>query len=310
MPYRKWFIGDAPADSDDAFLTPIPDEYPDPGISGIAMPLTLGALIIVEGTEARAKAMLLKHRDEIVQHPGGVGFLRSDGRLTWGKIVPARVDEDAVLDWFVNARDKHLMTRAAGYATYPDRPPDVDTPTQRAWVMHPDRPDDFGSVAVPIGKLLEALRSDGSSLPTVPIYTAVVRQTEFLDAKLVVTWHRRDSLNWPEGQEGDGAYEVRFKLETPNSVRLDKSRMFVDPTVMWEATEEILSKMCEMADPDAAPLITGPDETVLDSESWDQVQRDVLAYYAEETARKGADALLAVATPLDADEEDRPRYMN
>src|SRR3954463_9601674 len=51
--------------------------------------------------------------------------------LLYGQAWVARIDADAVYEWYQD-RDK-LKDRG-----FPDRPPDIDTPDTRAWIIHPD----------------------------------------------------------------------------------------------------------------------------------------------------------------------------
>lgn len=129
-----------------------------------------------------------------------------------------RIPDTAVAEWL---RERQRLRRSG----YPDRPPDVDTPTLRVWLARPGE---------------EALRYFRESRGTAsavaggfPAYTAVWHQGETLGAKVIVTGVQ------------DGSFRSRVIIDGPNSERrVDKARLYgpkEDAEAVWQQVETIVA---------------------------------------------------------------------
>jgi hypothetical protein len=147
-----------------------------------------------------------------------------------------RVSDAAVEEWLrerANLRDRG----------YPDRPPDLDTPTLRAWLPRP------GEQGLPYFR-------DRSSQPVAPIdtvlfpvYTAVWHAPGGLTAKVLVTG------------TGDGGFVSRVVIvNAAGGCPVDKAHRLdpnTDPNTVWDEIETIVHAINE------APMGWGPDDPLV-----------------------------------------------
>jgi hypothetical protein len=144
--------------------------------------------------------------------------------------VWSRVPPEAFLAW-LSVRDD---LRALGY---PDRPPDVDTPTLRLWLPH------LGETAVPY------LRDVSDATDSFPVLSVVWARPDGLTAKVMVMGY------------GDGSFTSRVTFEAPSGERtLDQTHHLdpdVDPSDVGEEIETLIAAI------DAYPGGWGPDQPVV-----------------------------------------------
>jgi hypothetical protein len=140
-------------------------------------------------------------------------------RITTGdktETLWSRVSDEATIAWLA---ERHYLKERG----YPDRPPDVDTPTVRLWLARPSEE------ALPYFRR-QAL--EGGSSASFPVYT--------------VTWHA------PEGSGAkflltgllDGSFVGRLILEDEAGNRtIDKGHLYPpgdDPDDVWDAVTRIV----------------------------------------------------------------------
>ena len=167
-----------------------------------------------------------------------------------------RVDDRAVIEWL--AERAELRRRG-----YPDRPPDVDSPTLRAWLPRPgeyDHPYFAGRSAV--------LKGTESIWP---IYTAIWHAPDRATTKVLVS------------ALGDGAIASRVVIEHASGERpIDKVKRYppdADADVIWREIEAIVMAI------DAAPLGWSPgDPLVTDYLDYVALDDEVQAVEAEARA--------------------------
>jgi hypothetical protein len=145
-----------------------------------------------------------------------------------------RVPDMAVEAWLAERQ----RLRAQGY---PDRPPDVDTLTLRAWLPRPGEHDHpyFAGRATP--------RPMAESIW--PIYTALWHAPERATTKVLVSG------------TGDGGIRSRVVVEHSTGERpVDKVKVYppdADPDTVWREVETIVMAI------DAARLGWGPDDPMV-----------------------------------------------
>lgn len=168
-----------------------------------------------------------------------------------------RVSDAAVVEW-LRERDQ---LRAAGY---PDRPPDVDTTTMRAWLPR------LGEQGLPYFRD----RADYPSVPSdamrFPVYTAVWHAPGGLTTKVLVTGR------------GDGGFLSRVVVvHASGDCPVDKVHRLdpdADPDTVWAEVEAIVRAINE------APMGWGPDDPLVTTYP-DFLTLDVEVETAEADAR-------------------------
>jgi hypothetical protein len=159
-----------------------------------------------------------------------------------------RIPVDAVAEW--------LAERAGlRHRGYPDRPPDVDTATLRAWLPR------LGEGALPYFRDLPARSTGTGGALIFPVFTA--------------SWHR---LNGSTTKvlihgSGDGSFTSRVVIVDPSGeTPVDKVHRLgpdVDPAVVWAEIETIVRAINEAPmgwQPGDPVLTTYPDFLALDDE--------------------------------------------
>jgi hypothetical protein len=169
--------------------------------------------------------------------------------------VWVRIDDRAVADW-VRERDR-LRADA-----YPDRPPDVDTPTLRAWLPRPGEHDHpYFAGRSPTRQMAESIW---------PVYTAVWHAHDRATTKVLVS------------AAGDGAIVSRVLIEHPSGKRpVDKIKVYppdADPAEVWGEIEVLIMAI------DAAPLGWGPEDPLV-TDYLDYLRLDAEVEAAEREAR-------------------------
>jgi hypothetical protein len=159
-----------------------------------------------------------------------------------------RVSDAAVAEWL--AERAGLKRRG-----YPDRPPDIDAPTLRAWLPRP------GEQALPYFR-------DG------PAGSARPRDTDIFPV-LTVVWHREGGITAKVlvSGMGDGSFLSRVDIVEPTGeCRVDKARVYssdADPEAVWAEIERIITFVTEAPmgwGPEDPLVTTYPDFEALDSE--------------------------------------------
>jgi hypothetical protein len=135
-----------------------------------------------------------------------------------------RVDDRAVAEWLPErARLRHRG--------YPDRPPDVDTLTLRAWLPRP------GEAALPYFRACPARSAGTGDALVFPVFTA--------------TWHRAGSVTTKvlvTGM-GDGSFLSRVVVvESSGACHVDKAKAYspdVEVNAVWREIEIIIRAINE-----------------------------------------------------------------
>jgi hypothetical protein len=145
-----------------------------------------------------------------------------------------RVSDAAIAGWLLERAD---LKRHG----YPDRPPDVDSPSLRAWLPRPgelDHPHFAGR-----SRVLSGAESIW------PIFTAIWHAPDRATTKVLVS------------ALGDGAIASRVVVEHPSGQRtIDKMKRYppdADPETIWREIETIVISI------DAARLGWGPDDPMV-----------------------------------------------
>jgi len=220
MPYRRCFI------SDDVFpdtiffdvRSPVPTDNPD--LRGFLDTQTEHwAVIMIHPDIPDPQAFMDERKDwlkeQTKEHPGATGVIAPDGSLHWGKIVPVRVSDEAVIEWMADSREANRS-----HGVHPDRPPDVDTPTNREWIMHPGEAG------------LEVMKADADDPVSIFPVMVVVHKVEIpgipveLVLKLMVSCI----------EESDGSYYgLRLKVQrSSGEIDLDRTlRIPLDQPGDW-----------------------------------------------------------------------------
>jgi hypothetical protein len=162
-------------------------------------------------------------------------------------LVLVRISDAAIADWLAE-RDQ---LRTAGY---PDRPPDIDTPTLRAWLPRPGE------------QMLPYFRRASASAPD------VAPEAEF--GVLTVVWSRNDGGSVKVVVTGlaDGSFASRAVIvDASGTASDDMARVYGaedDPDAVWAQIAMVIAFIAETL-PDAAP------RDPLVSTYWDFVAVDV-----------------------------------
>jgi hypothetical protein len=166
-----------------------------------------------------------------------------------------RIDNRAIAEWLPERAG--LKRRG-----FPDRPPDVDTPTLRAWLPRSgehDHPYFAGrTTARPMAESIW------------PVYTAVWHAHDRATTKVLVS------------AAGDGAIVSRVLIEHPSgSHPVDKVKVYppdCDPDEVWREIEVLVMAI------DAAPLGWGPEDPLV-TDYVDYLRLDKEVETAEAEAR-------------------------
>jgi hypothetical protein len=180
--------------------------------------------------------------------------LPSDNGLP--ETVLVRISDAAVAEWLADRAD---LKRHG----YPDRPPDVDSPTLRAWLPRPaeyDHPYFAGRAALLKG-----------TVSIWPVYTAIWHAPDRATTKVLVSAF------------GDGAILSRVVVEHASGKRpIDKAKRYppdAHPDVIWREIETVVMAI------DAAPLGWSPgDPLVTDYLDYVALDDEVQAVEAEARA--------------------------
>lgn len=159
-----------------------------------------------------------------------------------------RVTDAAVAEWL----PERAMLRHRGY---PDRPPDVDTATLRAWLPR------LGEIALPYFRGALARSAGTGDALVFPVFTA--------------TWHRPTGVTTKvllTGM-GDGSFLSRVVIVEPSGhCPVDKTHRLdpdINPDAVWAEVETIVRAINEAPmgwGPDDPMVTTYPDFLVLDDE--------------------------------------------
>ena len=135
-----------------------------------------------------------------------------------------RVDDRAVAEWLPErARLRHRG--------YPDRPPDVDTLTLRAWLPRP------GEAALPYFRARPARSAGTGDALVFPVFTATWHRANSTTTKVLVTGF------------GDGSFLSRVVIvDESGNCPVDKAHRLgpdLDPDAVWEEIETIVRAINE-----------------------------------------------------------------
>ena len=153
-----------------------------------------------------------------------------NGLVDWGGSV--RISDAAVAEWL----PERTRLKLNGY---PDRPPDIDGPSLRAWLPR------LGERTVPYFRdppVVPALLDDPRQFP---VFT--------------VTWHQGDSPTYKVFLTGlsDGSFMNRVVIVDPSGDLIaDKAHLLdptVDPNSVWQEIETVVRTINE------APVDWGPE---------------------------------------------------
>ena len=172
------------------------------------------------------------------------------------KTFHVRIPDSAIVEWLVERE----RLRSCGY---PDRPPDIDTPTIRAWLPRP------GEEQL---RYFRDLASRGFDQRTgFPVYTATWPRPSGIGAKVIVT-----GLS-------DGGFLSRVVIDGPAVAdRVDKAHLLagtVDVEVVWDEIETIIRTINE------APMGWRPNDPIV-VDYVDFTSLDVEVAAAEADARE------------------------
>jgi len=135
-----------------------------------------------------------------------------------------RVDDRAIAEWLLERA--HLKRRG-----YPDRPPDVDTVTLRAWLPR------IGEVTLPYFRGRIAPSAATGDTLVFPVFTATWHRPSGTTTKVLVTGF------------GDGSFMSRVVIvDESGDSPVDKAHRLgpeVDPDRVWEEIETIISAINE-----------------------------------------------------------------
>jgi hypothetical protein len=131
-----------------------------------------------------------------------------------------RIPDAAVAEWL--AERAGLRRRG-----YPDRPPDIDTPTLRAWVPR------LGEATLPYFRNLPARSAGTGDRLIFPVFTATWHRPNSTTTKVLVTGF------------GDGSFLSRVVIVDPSGdCPVDKARRIgadVNPDAVWAEVERIVA---------------------------------------------------------------------
>jgi hypothetical protein len=140
------------------------------------------------------------------------------------KTVMVRVDDRAVIEWLTERAE--LRRRG-----YPDRPPDLDTPTLRAWLPR------LGEATLPYFRDQPARVVRGESGIIFPILTMTWHRPNGFTTKIILTGL------------GDGSFVNRVCIVDDSGNRsVDKAHRLgpdVDPDAVWAEVETIVRAINE-----------------------------------------------------------------
>jgi hypothetical protein len=169
-----------------------------------------------------------------------------------------RVDDRAIAEW--PPERAHLKHRG-----YPDRPPDIDTPTLRAWLPR------LGEQALPYFRDHPARSAGTGDALAFPVFTATWHRLSGTTTKVLVTGF------------GDGSFLSRVVIvNASGDSPVDRAHRLgpdVDPGAVWGEIETIVRAINEapMVWQPRAPMVTTyVDFLVLDDEM-EAAERDARA---------------------------------
>lgn len=146
--------------------------------------------------------------------------------------VWSRVSDEATIAW---AAERHYLKERG----YPDRPPDVDTPTVRLWVARPSE------------RALPYFRGRAAEVDTAeafPVFSISWAAPDGSGAKVIVSGFAY------------GALLSRVILEDPSGTRtVDKGHVYGpddDPDDVWDAVTRIVGFVNEVGRWEGEPLVT------------------------------------------------------
>ena len=175
-----------------------------------------------------------------------------------GKVIPVFITDEAIAEW-EQARARLLIDG------YPDRPPDVDTPTTRCWRVHPGETDD-GPTPVEI--------DDGSS----PYGSMVVDWPGNANVKMLVTSH-------------DGELSLQIRMGMPDGGYTDKTPPRAITPAQWETMKsDMLAATVAKGYPIEGVMITTADDFEAIKTQWDDLDAAIAKWYATHMERSVPDA--------------------
>jgi hypothetical protein len=150
--------------------------------------------------------------------------------------VVVRVSDAAVAEWLPERA--HLRHRG-----YPDRPPDIDTPTLRAWVPR------LGEQGLPYFRDRSGRSTGPEDALVFPVFTATWHQPSGVITKVLVTGM------------GDGSFLSRVLIVEPSGdCPVDKAHRLgpdIDPEAIWTEVATIIAFINE------SPMGWGPDDPLI-----------------------------------------------
>jgi hypothetical protein len=165
-----------------------------------------------------------------------------------------RVSDDALLAWL----RERVPLRHRGY---PDRPPDVDTPTLRAWLPR------LGEQALPYFRDRPTRSTGLGDALVFPVLTATWHRANGITTKVIITGL------------GDGGFLSRVVIvDASGDCPVDKAHRLgpdLDPDAVWREIETIVMAINE------APMGWGPDDPLV---------TDYLGYLALDDEVEAAEA--------------------
>jgi hypothetical protein len=264
-PYRRCFISD--------------DAFPETVYFPITMPLPMddprardfleaqqGWAAILVHPDIEDPPAFLEARKEFVQaqaaeHPGAMAVITPDGTMHWGKVVPVRISDHAVVEWMASSRDGNRV-----HGAKPDRPPDMDTATTRSWLRHPGESD--------------AVEAEHDKTAVWPVMIVVHKlelpfgpSDEDRCMKMLVSYEESPEVK---------RYVFRIKFEHDGEVLLDRE-MFIPVDTKGDWLGEMIARLDEQFDPviavDDEPKVT----TYVDFLGFEEeallVRKEIAEYY-------------------------------
>ena len=160
-----------------------------------------------------------------------------------------RVSDAAVAEWLP---ERDVLRRRG----FPDRPPDVDTPTLRAWLPR------LGEQTLPYFRDLPARSAGARDALAFPVFTATWHRPSGVTTKVILTGL------------GDGSFLNRVLIvDASGASPVDKAHRLgpnVDPEVIWQEVETIIRAVNEAPmgwEPRDPMVTTYADFLVLDAET-------------------------------------------
>lgn len=175
-----------------------------------------------------------------------------------GRPIPICISDEAVREW---EAVRELNQRTSGY---PDRPPDVDTPTVRAWVIHPGET----GYQAPVEDGGSASYNDAEADWSTPYETLVFVRPGSLSVKFL--------SGTRDDEPGFIITKVRFEQKGGGFTDYATYRM---PPDQWEEMKRFATDACVKQG--GKVLYTGPNDFAEMLDSYPEIEKAIAEWYRE-----------------------------